>query len=181
MRTVEDNFMGHVSVNSRIYELYLGNIGQDDEYLTVNGQICDSFISDQEKNWIDKKSLWIENVMVHFTNIHGNLSVKTETLTQGITPPELQRKIPVFDGEFSVITESAEYLRNTPEEKDFLARRKLGTFLGCVGIVCYWISLLILNADECKTIFFWIVGAMVFLEVLDIFIEAKNVPSGRWS
>lgn len=176
---MENSFMGHVSVNGRIYEIFLGNIGQEDEFLTVNGQICHSFSSEQEKIWIDKKSLWIENAMVHFINIHGKVSVKTETLSDGITDALAQLKIPVFDGDFSVISESASYLRNTPEERDFLARRKLGTFLGCVGIVSYWISLLTLNADECKTIFFWIVVSMVFLEIVDIFIEVKNVPLGR--
>lgn len=165
MSEMQREFMGHVTINRRIYELVLEEIGTAQEKLTVNGELCYNYPSAYFHSHLKKRSIWIENYMVHFVNVHGLVTLEVESRTDGRTSLEEQGKIPVFEGNISRISVNEEYLKNSSEDhlRQWFERGK--KIFSVLFIGCYWLSLLYLDEAQCKQVFQWL---MLFFFVAEM-------------
>lgn len=179
MYDVQDTFMGHVSINGRIYELNLFYIGTEKERLEINGCVCSNFPKSYQNEWLKKKSIWVENAMVHFVHIHGKITVEVELLKDGKTPTSERELIPQYEGEISCIYENSEYLKNSEKDDFRRVTENLKNIASYVAIPFYWFTLAIFNEEQSTQFFFFVLFLFFVGELYDIWKESKLWLSRR--
>lgn len=141
MKQLKNQFTGHVSVNQRIYELDLCNIGTKEETLSINGTVFPEFLQvESDLLWENRRSVCIENCLVHFLNVNGEVTVSVEEPEEGRTSPGEKLQIPQYLYQ-SKIKSNETYLLKTEEQKDSYVREKLssGFFaLVFIGFFALW-------------------------------------------
>lgn len=173
MEQLQSEFMGHVTINGRIYEIVLEEIGTAQESLTINGCVCTNYPMPYLEEHLKKRSIWIENYMVHFVNIHGKITTQLESLSEGKTSLEERKNIPQYEGPMSRKFVNEEYLKNMPSDHLRVVNHRLRDVFSFVFIGAYWLSLLYLNEAQCKTIFIWILVLFFIAEVIELLQESK--------
>lgn len=78
MKQLSADYLGHVTINQRIYEIHICCFGTEKEQLFINDMIFKEFTGQEQEDGRHKRSIRIENTMVHFYCILGEISVELD-------------------------------------------------------------------------------------------------------
>lgn len=172
---LNEEFMAHVSVNGRLYEIELVDIGTDSEKLYINNVYCSNFDPSIFGEWLHKRSIWIENVMVHMIQVKGQWTLEVERLSDGKTPLDMQKRIPQYDGPISQMRESTEYLRNSDEDRVRQFRSRWGKNILSVVMLMYTICMFVVNDYQADAMFAVVLGGIIVTEFYFFKVETAHV------
>lgn len=173
MHEVHETFMAHVTVNNRIYELTVTDIGSHEEKLYINGLYCKNFPRPFQEDWLKKRSIWIEDKMVHLLSIQGQWSVDVEGLGEWKTSLDEQSLIPNYQGPKSTIYESTEYLKHSEEDEARQFRSKVGKSILASIMALYGFAMFKVNHDTADLLFSLVIGGIIVTEYY-YFMETKR-------
>lgn len=124
MRNMERDFLGHVAINQRIYEFTLVNFGLEDETLKINDIPFPEFSLLKTDELLNKRSIAIENHLVHFYLINGQMSVEVEDPDMNKSTVEEKLAAPYFNVISDIVENDAYYTDETTQKevrKSYLA------------------------------------------------------------
>lgn len=134
MQDMEKKFLAHVSINQRIYEISLENKGMETEKLLINSIPFPEFSQIEVDEILNKRSIIIENHLVHFYEINGVISIELEPPEMNKSSLEEKLAAPCFPI-ISQIQDNDGYY-NQPEQKKAKQRSNLIFFIYGV-IICF--------------------------------------------
>lgn len=134
MQNMQHNFLAHVSINQRIYEISLENNGQESELLRINNVAFPEFSNISVDEILNKRSIMIENHLVHFYQINEVLSVELESPEMNKSTVEEKLAAPCFPLISQIMDNDSYY--DEPEKKEEERKNYMALFFYGV-IICF--------------------------------------------
>lgn len=131
MQQFQGDFLAHASINQRIYEFCLSHQGEEQENLTINNISFPEFTQIPIDPILNKRSILIEDHLVHFYQINNVLTVEVEEPDENRTGVEEKLIAPTFPF-ISKITDNEEYYTGKEYKKK---EQKVNLTLFFYGII----------------------------------------------